>query len=369
MIGLGRGEHGNVQRTLQLGQHRVEVVVRADHHQGVGTPVRGREDHPEPVDQGACPGDRVVDRGLYRAPRGIDHVRIRRVTLDDAHRGGLVTDDVGDPPGQCLGRLRQPHRDDVVEARVCERLEQNRRLAVGVGGPGHPDDPQPVTLVGGRRLGPNHCRGRLLTAVGLHREGLMVDGHAVGVMAFDQNQTDGGGCHRHAEHRVHMHPLGAVATQEQLSAEASERTGKTVAVVHFVPVTLPVPVAPGTPRTVRMAGTGRTRNVLCRKTPRTQPGIGLPAGPRNSCPRDRGEEAGNRPRVRPVAWTATAGVPVPPRQGVRAHRRAPMANQLPLLCQPADRTCAPRISRSSSGSTLPPDSTITVAPAEVPPLR
>src|SRR6476469_9943460 len=81
---------------------------------------------------------------------------------------------------------------------------------------------------GGRDgLGPKHGgRGLLGRANGsvLDVERVAIHRGAVGVVTFDENQSEGRGCHRQAEYRVHMHPFGP--TRWSRARAAHEHTGR-----------------------------------------------------------------------------------------------------------------------------------------------
>jgi hypothetical protein len=129
---VGR-EHGHCQRVLQDGEQSVEVLGRADQHQRFGLPVGLGEHRAEPADEIVLGDHRVIDGRLHSAfPDGAvlrviahcDHECDELFGFDDAHRGGSVAHHLGDPPGQRVGRFGEPHRHDVVEAGIAERLEQ-----------------------------------------------------------------------------------------------------------------------------------------------------------------------------------------------------------------------------------------------------
>ena len=161
------------------------------------------------------------------------------VRFDDADRGGLVADDGGHAAGQCLGGLRKPDRDDVVEARLRQRPHQRRCLGVGVLAPGHPDGMQAPAAVGGKGFGSEHGGGGLfrrrkravvdVECVAIHRG-------AVGVLTLDENQADGRRSHRQAEHRVHMYPFGATrgpATRRREHPNGTKRRRRGVVRIHL----------------------------------------------------------------------------------------------------------------------------------------
>ncbi len=66
----------------------------------------------------------MVDRRLHGTVGGVDHQPDDGVGLDDADSGDLVADDVGNPAGERFGRFGQPHGDDVLEARLGQRLQK-----------------------------------------------------------------------------------------------------------------------------------------------------------------------------------------------------------------------------------------------------
>ena len=151
---------------------------------------------------------------LHGALAGMHDERDHRLGFDDAYRGGVVADDLGDAPRQRFGRLRQPDRHDVFETRSDKDSRQQGGLGVGVVAPGHADGVQPVAPGGGDRLGAQHRGGGLLRGLqrtrppaGADLECFAVHGGAVGFLPFDKHETDGRRCHRQAEYGVHLQPF------------------------------------------------------------------------------------------------------------------------------------------------------------------
>ena len=95
-----------------------EVATRTDHDQRLGLPVGAGEHRAQPPDQRLVGVDGVVDGRLHGAVAGVDDQRDHRLGLDDAYRGGVVADDLGDAPRQRFGGLRHPDRHDVVETAI-----------------------------------------------------------------------------------------------------------------------------------------------------------------------------------------------------------------------------------------------------------
>jgi len=86
---------------------------------------------------------------------------------------------------------------------------------IGVLAPGDADRVEAVAPRRSDSLGAHHRRSRLLRGVHgadkasfVNRELVLVHGGAVGFLAFDKDEPNGGRRHGQSEHRVHPHPLG-----------------------------------------------------------------------------------------------------------------------------------------------------------------
>ncbi|BBZ28660.1 hypothetical protein MMAD_29550 [Mycolicibacterium madagascariense] len=69
---------------------------------------------------------------------------------------------------------------------------------------------QPQPAVGGHRLGAQDGCGRLLRRLPVvgDQERVAIHRRAIGVLAFDEHETDGRGGHRQPEDRVYVYPSG-----------------------------------------------------------------------------------------------------------------------------------------------------------------
>ena len=112
-----------------------------------------------------------------------------------------------------------------------KRFEQKRSLRVGVLAPCHADRVQPVAARRGDRLGAHHGSGRLLGGVDgadkasvVNRELVLVHRGAVGFLAFDEDEPNGGRRHGQSEHRVHPHPLWDIAIRAWSSSPIGGET-------------------------------------------------------------------------------------------------------------------------------------------------
>ena len=85
---------------------------------------------------------------------GIDHHDDRRLAVEHADGGLVVTDHRGDRAGQHVARIVQSDRDDVVETGVCQGLQQQCRFGGRLVAPGHADDVHSLVVArrGGLRI-------------------------------------------------------------------------------------------------------------------------------------------------------------------------------------------------------------------------